>query len=57
MFVTRILYIIETMHETCKLARLIQTRNSVLMGHKGNSCSGLNMFGFRANFLQTSKKI
>jgi hypothetical protein len=26
------------------------------MGHKGNTCSGLNMFGFRANFLQTPRK-
>jgi hypothetical protein len=31
------------MHETYKLTTLIQARNSVLMGHKGNTCSGLNM--------------
>jgi hypothetical protein len=45
------------MHEACKLTKLIQARNSVLMGHKGNTCSGLNMFGFRANFLETPKEI
>jgi hypothetical protein len=45
------------MYEACKLTRLIQARNSVLMGHKGNTCSGLNMFGFPSKLSPDPKEI